>query len=108
MSLDEVPEVFTGAKPALEEAGCGAMGVAPAVGAFEDALGCGLLERLRGCTAAAGWVGGGAGGDTGSKPAGVGTSNCLTEGERLRFLGGTDAEREMRGAGAGAGGGPGG
>ncbi len=69
MSLDEVPEVFTGAKPALEEAGGCAMGVAHAGGAFEDALGCGLLERLRGCTAAAGWDGGGAGGDTGSKPA---------------------------------------
>jgi len=58
--LDEVPDVFTGAKPALEEAGGGA---------FEDALGCGLLERLRGCTAA-GWDGGGAGSEpTGSKPA---------------------------------------
>ena len=67
MSLDEVPEVSTGAKPALEEAGCCAMGVAQAGGAFEDALGCGLLERLRGCTATAGWDGGGAGGDTGSK-----------------------------------------
>ena len=69
MSLDEVPDVFTGAKPALEEAGGGAMGVAPAGGAFGDALGCGLLERLRGCTAA-GWDGGGAGSEpTGSKPA---------------------------------------
>jgi len=65
VSLDEVPEVFTGAKPALEEAGCCAMGVAQAGGAFEDALGCGLLERLRGCTAD--WDGGRAGGDTGSK-----------------------------------------
>ena len=69
MSLDEVPEVFTGAKPALEEAGCCAMEVALAGGAFEDALGCGLLERLRGCTGATGCDGGGAGGETGSKPA---------------------------------------